>query len=358
MLLLVPFVVGVSIPLGCYVGNPNGNDPVAMAAFESQLTNFTKAMGVAPTHMNTFVDYSRNWSDWVSNAQWTAWSWSKSNAAKVLIPVIGIPMMPASMYNTNEQALNEIIAGQHDAVFVGIVQSFKDNGFTNIHARIGWEADGNWYAWNWNGKNKSGDSIVPQWISAFRRIATALRSVSGVHVTINWNPCVANWSPFDITLAYPGDDVVDIIALDIYSTVWPSGLYDWAKDDGTVDATITEFVQSVVNREHVWDFPGANQWNKQSLGGWGMVMHLKFALSHKKPIALCETGVGVSPSAPQNGIADDGDFPTYLRARIDKSGVQTAYINIWDVNVGDGHWQFSDGTKPLAAKAWKNAFGQ
>jgi len=358
LVFLVPFIVSsASIPLGCYVGNPNGNDPAAMANFEAHFKNFSRAMGETPTHMNTFVDFSQDWSLWVKNAQWSAWSWSLSSLSKNLIPVVGIPMMPGSMYDHCEEALNEVIAGKYDDVFKGIVQAYKDQGYTHIHARIGWEANGNWYAWNWNGKNSTGGSIVPQWIAAFRRIATNLRSVSGMQVTINWNPCTANWSPFDITLAYPGDSVVDIIALDIYSTVWPGSLYDWAKDNGTVDANVEEFVKSAVNREHVWDYPAANQWDKQSLGGWGMVMHLRFAKEHNKPIALCETGVGVNPSNPQNGIPDDGDFPKYLRARIDASGVQTAYINIWDVNLGDGHWQFSDGSKPQAAMAWKTAFG-
>jgi len=266
-------------------------------------------------------------------------------------------MMPASMYDHNEQALLDIIGGKHDDAFSGIVQSFKKNGFIKIHERIGWEANGNWYAWNWNGKNSTGGSIVPLWVEAFRHISRSLRSVPNITVIINWNPTTANWSPIDITQAYPGDDVVDVIALDIYSTVWPGALYDWQKDDGTVDSNIDLWSQSAVNREHYWDYPAANQWEKQSLAGWGTLMHVNFAKRHNKPVAICETGVGINPSYPYNGIADDGDFPMYLHDRLVASGVQIEYINIWDANLGDGHWQFSDGSKPKASKSWKSAFG-
>ena len=43
-----------------------------------------------------------------------------------------------------------------------------------------------------------------------------------------------------------------------------------------------------------------------------MVAHLQFAKERKKAIAFCESGGGVYSSYPQNGIADDGDFPRYL----------------------------------------------
>ncbi len=88
-----------------------------------------------------------------------------------------------------------------------------------------------------------------------------------------------------------------------------------------------------------------------------MLSHLYFAKARGKPIALCETGVGVSPSYPYQGIADDGDFPLYLHSQIYASGVDCLYANIWDVNVGDGLWEFSDGSKPAAAASWKAAFG-
>lgn len=203
---------------------------------------------------------------------------------------------------------------------------------------------------------------MPQWVQAWRHIATVVRSVSGAHLYNTWNPCVASWSAFDISTGYPGDDVVDVIGkkerkqrieiiaeinnarkfalicvigLDIYSPVWPGDLYEWQYSNGTMAKNLTVWCESSVNREHYWSYPGANQWTPTSLGGvfahslsffplsshsirpllsspigWGMVLHLQFAKQHNKPIAFCESGVGLNPSYPLQGIADDGAFPT------------------------------------------------
>jgi len=352
-----PTVSGGLCGLGTYVGNPNGNDPKAMAQFESQFDNFTHYMGMAPTFMNSFVDFTQNWTGWVSNAQWSSWSWSLSSRSKNIIPVIGVPMLPG--YWTagyEEDMLNEIVKGTYDDVFKGIIQAYANQSYTTIHARIGWEADGNWYTWSWNGNISSG-YIYPLWVKAWRHIATVLHSIPGVKVYTTWNPAAINWVPFPLELVYPGDDVVDVIGLDLYSPLYPEDLYDWALNNGKMDANISVWAANPINRIHFWDYPNANQWSHNSTGGWGMLAHLALAEQHKKPIAFCESGVGVSPSYPNNGIRDDGVFPTYLAKAISASGLECLYINIWDVNVGDGLWQFTDGTKPAAAAAWKAAFG-
>lgn len=346
--------------LGVYCSNPNGNDQQAMEYFEKSFDRFTAVMGVRPSYMNAFIDYSKGWDTWVQNAEWTSWSWTKSNRSANLIPVIGVPMLPSSYYNTEGAGLDEVISGKHDDVFVGIVKAFGQN-FHTLHLRIGWEMNGNWYAWNFNGKNSTGGSILPQWIAAWRHIATVMRGATppGGKVYTTWNPTIANWAPFDVSSGYPGDDVVDVIALDAYSTVWPGALWDWEFNNGTVDPSLAAWSKKDVNREHYWNYPGANQWEPTSLGGWGMVAHLQFAKQHSKPIAFCESGVGVNPSYPNNGLVDDGDFPRYLKAKVDSSGVTLIYINIWDVNEGDGGWCFSDPAcnKPKTAAAWKAAFG-
>lgn len=54
------------------------------------------------------------------------------------------------------EGLDEVISGQHDDVFIGILKAFASNNYTTLHLRIGWEPNGNWYSWSWNGKNSSG----------------------------------------------------------------------------------------------------------------------------------------------------------------------------------------------------------
>ena len=94
-----------------------------------------------------------------------------------------------------------------------------------------------------------------------------MRSVAGVLVYNTWNPCVSNSSPFDVITGYPGDDVVDVIALDTYSPVWPMSLWDWQFDNGTMAMNVSEWSESVENREHYWSYPAANETSPTSLSG-------------------------------------------------------------------------------------------
>ncbi len=61
--------------------------------------------------------------------------------------------------------------------------------------------------------------------------------------------------------------MVDVIALDIYSPVWPSTLWDWQYNNGTMASNVSVWSQNVVNREHYWSYPGATQWEPTTLGG-------------------------------------------------------------------------------------------
>src|SRR5690348_14093128 len=68
--------------LGCYVGNPNGNDSSAMAAFEADFDRFSKTLSARPAFMNAFIDFGKPFADWAPNVDWTAWSWSQSSRAR------------------------------------------------------------------------------------------------------------------------------------------------------------------------------------------------------------------------------------------------------------------------------------
>lgn len=59
-------------------------------------------------------------------------------------------------------------------------------------------------------------------------------------------------------------------------------------------------------------------------------------LTALQSIAICESGVGVSPTYPNNGLVDDPYFPLYLRSRLDWSNLTVEFIMIWDTQVGDG----------------------
>jgi hypothetical protein len=76
----------------------------------------------------------------------------------------------------------------------------------HIYIRLGWEFNGNWFPWAAQGQER-------EFIAVFRHIVHSFRSVSDVF-QFEWN---FNFGQsMDPALAYPGDDVVDVIGMDFY----------------------------------------------------------------------------------------------------------------------------------------------
>jgi Glycosyl hydrolase family 26 len=347
---------GAAPVLGCYVGNPNGNDPEEMFTFEASFDRFSRTLGSAPLFMNGFTDFHKDWKDWVPNAEWAAWSWSKSSRARDVIPVIGLPMATNAdwAHQPAIDTFNRIASGQHDDVWRGVIAAWRNQGFRTLYLRPGYEMNGAFMPWFMG----TDASSVAAWKSAFRRIAMVTRQVSEVSVRIVWNPTCINRTAVDVASSYPGDDVVDVIGTDIYSPLYPLDLYDF--EGHTVQPNQVAWQAKPANRIHFWDYPSATRQAPQGLPGvgWGLVRHLTFAASRGKPVGICETGVGVNPSLKDRGIDDDGVFPTYLADRLFAPGAPPIlFVLIWDVDVGDGDHQFSGGKKPQAAAAFRAAFG-
>jgi hypothetical protein len=346
-----------SAGLGCYVGNPNGNDSKEMSTFEQSFDRFAAALGAAPAFMNAFTDFSGSWDKWVANAGWLAWSWSQSSRSRHLTPVIGLPMATNADWATQPAVgtFRDITAGRHDAVWSGIVAAWRDNGYRTMYLRPGYEMNGSFMPW-FMGRDASS---IAAWSAAFARISSVVRTVPNASVRIVWNPVCINDSGADVASGYPGDAAVDVIGIDLYNNFWPRSLYSFST--GTTEPSLASWRRDPANRTHFWDYPGATRGapTGQTGVGWGMVRALAFALEHDKPVAVCETGVGVNPQHPEHGLADDGEFPNYLQSRLFAAGApRVEFINIWDVNVGDGNWRFSDGSKPSTLAGWRNALSR
>jgi hypothetical protein len=359
--------------LGCFVGNPNGNDPTANAGFDAALAAHVLTIGKAAACMNAFCsDGGAGWgaaaaSPPVQQMQWTAWSWAQDANAKALVPVVGVPMV-FSGGNPAPQIYIDIANGMYDFVWNGIAQAWAANGFKLMYARIGWEFNGTWYPWSVGHLDAAG---LAAWLAAWNHIAKVFKSVTGIVVKTVWNPDSINWAQYDATTqCYPGDAAVDVIGLDIYSTLYPinSGklangqpaYFDWALNNWTLNDLPT-WLAKAINREHAWDWPGSNGWNQtQNNNACGMQQLLGFAAARGKPFAIPECGSGIDPNHPANGLADDGDFPIYLANRLfGRAGAATAsvkplvaveFVNVWDTNVGDGSWQFYKAPATIALK--------
>ncbi len=354
--------------LGGYFGNPNGNDASAEAYFEGKFNGFVSTMGGAkPSTMNGFVDFSQDPSTWAANASWTAWSWTQSPVVQTSItPVIGIPMSDNNHWagnaagSTNDDFFKGIINGTYDGDYKGVVDAWVNAGFKTIDLRLGYEMDGGFMPW-YMGDNAGTQS---DWVKAFQHLSTLMRGEAatlGATAKIVWNPADINWTAQPVQNAYPGDAFVDVISVDAYSPLYPMDLYDWAKNDGTVDATIQQWAADPVNREHFWSYPNATQWYPTGKpgSGFGMEDAIAMAKAHGKALAISETGAG--GDGLTTGPVDEPEFPKWLAGELAKAqslGVPIAYVNIWDVQMADGNWDFAPGAgKPLEAAAWAKYFG-
>ena len=356
------------LPIGVYVGNPNGNDPAAEAAFEAAFNGFVSTMGgIRPATMNAFTDFGQDPGQWAGNAGWTAWSWAKSPVVGTAItPVIGIPMSDSRHWAgnaagwTNDDFFKGIIGGAYDADYKGVVDAWAKAGFKTMELRLGYEMDGGFMPWY------MGDDAATQgdWVAAFQHLSVLMRAeakADGATAKIVWNPADINYSRQPVQAAYPGDVYVDVISADAYSPLYPKGLYDWHKNDGTVAANIQQWWADPVNREHFWSHPNANQWNPGGAdNGFGLEDAIAMAKAHGKPLAISETGAGGDGTT--NGPSDEGDFPRWLAAELASAqaqGVAIDHVNIWDAHLGDGNWDFSSpgAGKPLEAAAWAASFG-
>jgi beta-mannanase len=124
---------------------------------------------------------------------------------------------------------------------------------------------------------------------------------------IDW--CVNSGSP-DATSWYPGDDVVDIVGMDLYDL----GQYDsdWSSDP---NAPLAE--QSGLN------------WLDS------------FSAQHNKLISFPEWGTTFDTS---------GDFISQLAAWMNARGSRISYMNWWDDT--DASSQLEGGASPVDLQAW------
>lgn len=356
------------IPLGTYVGNAHGNDPAVMTMFKQQFDAHVAAIGVRPKYFNIFTDFGKEPSEWPSSARWAAWSSKQSGEhylapASGMIPLVGVPLASnRSGWGNVDGFYRDTVAGKYDAAWTGIVDAYADVGYKTVDFRIAYEMDGNFMPWAPG--NSNAPTARADFVAAFRHVADAIHGegrAKHIQAVVHWNPAAINDTSYDVATLYPGDAYVDVIAIDIYSPMYPLSLLDWSTGGRTELTDRAAWAAIPANRAHHWRYtnasrripvPGPGNW------GWSMAQAIAFAKLHGKPLGIDETGVGTSGQGL--GPADDGEFPKMLATMLGEArtqGVQIHDVSIWDAHVSDGDWQFSNGSKPRAAAAWVRYFG-
>jgi hypothetical protein len=242
-----------------------------------------------------------SWSGMIGEASWIADCWKALPRRRL---ALGVPML----VDAAEPSLADGARGAFDDHFRDLATRLVASGYADAFLRIGWEFNGDWYRW-------SAKDDPANFARFWRRIAIAMRSVPGARFAFDWNPTVADGP---VESAYPGDDVVDVIGLDVYNQSWP-----------------------------VIADPAA-RWESLLHHRAGLIWHRDFAAAHRKPRSFPEWGTGTR--ADGHGGGDDPDFIRNMLAWM-RSGGPVAYACYWNYRAPDYDAMLSGGTRPRAAAA-------
>jgi len=256
-----------------------------------------------------FLDYSGSWSQLLGATNWGLSCWQ----GKVPNMDVSVPM---GVVAHRDGALRDLASGKYNSYYVQIAESLVKHGFPNAFVRVGWEFNGDWYVW-------AGKPSPSLWAQGFRQVVEAMRSVPGQHFRFVWNPALFQ-QQFPPDAAYPGDDVVDIVATDAYNASWTFG----------------------------YKAP-ETRWRSVSTDPWGLNTVADFARRHHKPLALPEWGTGTRPDG--HGGGDDPLFIANMAEFIRTHDV--VFQSYWDFVASDYNAQLSGGQYPAALAAFVAEFG-
>jgi hypothetical protein len=285
--------------VGAYRG-PGCDGRAAMAEFETFLGRKVERTVDA---LN-----AESWNEMRRSIPWITKCWAGSGIELTL----SVPMLPSGGSGT----LREGAEGAYDAVFMTTAHALVRNGLEDATIRIGWEFNGNWMPW---AASKDPESFKRY----FRRIVEKMRSVHGQRFKFEWCPNHGRKN-MDPTDAYPGDDVVDIIGMDVYAETW---------DASTADPH--------ARFQYFLDQP------------FGLKWHRDFAGERGKPMSYPEWGVGDKPGG--GGVGDD---PVFVEGMADWfEETKPLYQSYWDVQATDYNARMSNDQFPRAAAMFRKRFG-
>jgi hypothetical protein len=270
---LSPLAIAALEPaVGAYVGGGRVAD----------LARFGSATGTTPTVAFDYVSAS-SWSSiaapsWLLD-QWAPWL--QANPTRQL--VLSVPMLA-------EGYAGRFGDTSHDGAFRELATAIAARRVAGqVIIRLGWEMNGDWFPW---GGNASG------FTNMWRRLIPIFRSVNGQFRF--------DWSPNGFTAAtdwYPGDDVVDLVGMDLYDVTWhaPGG-----------DPSV--------------------RWSKLSPN---LSAQAAFAGAHHKQVTLDEWALWTASDTVQGGGGDDPTYVTNMLRWVTEHGyLYHAYFDLPSGGVG------------------------
>ena len=155
------------------------------------------------------------WANYEGSA-WTMVQWMYTQGRGPDKLWLNIPPFPQH----ENHKLADVANGQFDAHYKQVASQLKNNGYDRITWRPIWEFEGGWYEWGWkSGYQPSAPQYCTDYVAAFRDMVAAIRSVMPqARFTFNLadGTIMVPNNGGDWRDCYPGDDVVDEVAIDTY----------------------------------------------------------------------------------------------------------------------------------------------
>ncbi|MDQ3814538.1 MAG: beta-mannanase [Armatimonadota bacterium] len=290
---------------------------------------------------------------WDNNIEGGSWQLGEWSAWKKAVPgrrlILSVPLLPGGWDRSGPKSgegagqkvsLEAGAKGEYNEHFKDLAQNLVQYNLADSILRLGWEFNGGWYTWRASDNPKA-------WAEYWQQIVKAMRAVPGAEkLKFCWNPALG-WLQFPADQAWPGDEYVDFVGLDVYDDSWQSNTYPWPADATPED---------IEARRH-------KVWNDVLLNGQhGLMVYKNFAAKHNKPFSIPEWGV--SKRQDTHGGLDNPYFIEQMHKFITDPANNVYFHCYFDVQAGDGHHQLSPGLSgteatefPLSAAKFKELFG-
>lgn len=278
-------------------------------------SNFETWLGKPVPYATDYIDYKGGWGkDFHDSGLWLMGPWGKWASQNNRRLVLGVPMLE----NGNAGEFDRGVNGDFDVSFSDLATQLVANNLGDTIIRLGYEANcstiGPWQAED----NPAGYKAL------FRHEAAIMKAVPGAAFMFDWTVCNGLQSGHALNSFdsfYPGDDVVDIVGMDIYDVKWQ-------------DTSIT---------------PQA-RWNYILTRQMGVNDLISFARVHGKGLSYPEWGLYASG----DNFAGGGDDPYFIDQMAGLiSSTKPLYQSYFDLDWGGG--VLSDFKQGQAA--YKQIFG-
>lgn len=139
--------------------------------------------------------------------------------------------------------LADVAAGEHDAAYTRVGQRLVDAGFGDAVLRLGHEFNGAWPPWS----SRDNEELF---VAAWRHVHGVMTAVSD-DFSFDWTAMRPGWERWARD-AYPGDEYVDIIGMDVY---WRDGEWNAELFENSYERTLTDHLDFAIQRGKQVSYP-------------------------------------------------------------------------------------------------------